>query len=171
MNEILIDCSPGVSGDMLLGALYDLGVPKSVIEKPLFEMGLDKLYGLDFIESKSCSIRGIKAEVEKIDQKTNRNWRSIRDLISKANLKNELQKQILDVFELLANAESKVHGINSDEVHFHEIGSIDSIVDIVGVCASINYLNPGKIYCNTPNLGSGLVETDIPDSFKSRFRF
>ena len=59
MEDILIECSPGISGDMLLGALYDLGVPKKVIEKPLIDLGLGELYHLEFEESKSASIRGI----------------------------------------------------------------------------------------------------------------
>ena len=61
MEDVLIECSPGISGDMLLGAFYDLGVPKKVIEQPLIDLGLKDLYQLDFKESKSCSIRGIKA--------------------------------------------------------------------------------------------------------------
>ena len=67
MDNILIECSPGISGDMLLGAFYDLGVPKKVIEKPLIDLGLKDLYHLEFIESKSCSIRGIKAQVENVE--------------------------------------------------------------------------------------------------------
>ena len=159
MDEILIECSPGVSGDMLLGAFYDLGVPKSVIEKPLFDLGLENLYDLKFKESKSCSIRGINVKVQKIDQSIERNWQSIKKLISKKSLENKLQKIIYKVFESLAIAEGKVHGINPEDVHFHEIGAIDSLVDIIGVCAAINYLNPKKIYCNEPNLGTGFVQT------------
>ena len=68
MEDVLIECSPGISGDMLLGAFYDLGVPKEVIEKPLFDLGLKDLYHLEFQESKSCSIRGIKVKVDIIDQ-------------------------------------------------------------------------------------------------------
>ena len=160
MEEIFIECSPGVSGDMLLGAFYDLGVPKSVIEKPLNDLGLEHLYNLKFRESKSCSIRGIKAEIEKFDQVTKRNWKSIKTLILKGNLEKKLQKLIFEVFESLAIAEGKVHGINSEEVHFHEIGAIDSLVDIIGVCAAINYLNPYNVYCNEPNLGKGFIETE-----------
>ena len=159
MDEILIECSPGVSGDMLLGAFYDLGVPKSVIEKPLFDLGLENLYDLKFKESKSCSIRGINVKVQKIDQSIERNWQSIKKLISKKSLENKLQIIIYKVFESLAIAEGKVHGINPEDVHFHEIGAIDSLVDIIGVCAAINYLNPKKIYCNEPNLGTGFVQT------------
>ena len=93
MDDVLIECSPGVSGDMLLGAFYDLGVPKKVIEQPLIDLGLKDLYQLDFMESKSCSIRGIKAKVENIDcTPIKRTWRSIKGLI----LKGHLEKLLLD---------------------------------------------------------------------------
>ena len=160
MEEILIECSPGVSGDMLLGAFYDLGVPKNIIEKTLKCFGLENLYYLNFKESQSCSIRGIKVDIEKIDQSTKRNWRTIKDLILNARLEKRLQKRIYEVFESLATAEGKVHGIYPEEVHFHEIGAIDSLVDIIGVCASIEYLKPKKVFCNEPTLGRGFVQTD-----------
>jgi len=161
MYDILIECSPGISGDMLLGAFYDLGVPKKVIEKPLIDLGLKDLYQLDFKESKSCSIRGIKAKVKNIDcRPSKRTWRSIKELILNGHLEDKLRKLICEVFESLALAEGKVHGIKSDDVHFHEIGAIDSLVDIIGVCASLNYLNPNRVYCNEPMLGSGFVQTE-----------
>ena len=160
MEEILIECSPGVSGDMLLGAFYDLGVPKNIIEKTLAHSGLENLYDLNFRESHSCSIRGIKVDIDKIDQGTKRDWSSIKDLILKARLGKKLKKRIFKVFESLALAEGKVHGINPDKVHFHEIGAIDSLIDIIGVCASIEYLNPKKVFCNEPTLGRGFVQTD-----------
>ena len=81
MQDIFIECSPGIAGDMLLGAFFDLGVPKNVIERPLIDLGLKNLYGLEFRESKSCSIRGIKTKVENIDSSPiKRNWRSIKKL-------------------------------------------------------------------------------------------
>ena len=159
--DILIECSPGISGDMLLGAFYDLGVPKKVIEQPLIDLGLKDLYQLDFKESKSCSIRGIKAKVENINRSPiKRTWRSIKELILNGHLEDKLKKIIYEVFESLAIAEGKVHGIKSDEVHFHEIGAIDSLVDIIGVCAALNYLNPKRVYCNEPMLGKGFVQTE-----------
>jgi len=161
MDDVLIECSPGISGDMLLGAFYDLGVPKKVIEQPLIDLGLKDLYQLDFKESKSCSIRGIKAKVENIDCSTSkRTWRSIKELILNGHLEDKLKKIIYEVFESLAIAEGKVHGIKPDEVHFHEIGAIDSLVDIIGVCAALNYLNPKRVYCNEPTLGKGFVQTE-----------
>ena len=161
MEDIFIECSPGISGDMLLGAFYDLGVPKKVIEQPLIDLGLKDLYHLEFQESKSCSIRGIKAKVENIDcSPYKRTWRNIKEIISNGNLENKLKQIICEVFESLASAEAKVHGIKSEDVHFHEIGAIDSLVDIVGVCAALNYLNPKKVYCNEPILGKGFVQTE-----------
>jgi len=161
MYDVLIECSPGISGDMLLGAFYDLGVPKKVIEQPLIDLGLKNLYQLDFKESKSCSIRGIKAKVENIDSgPSKRTWRSIKELILNGHLEDKLKKIIYEVFESLAIAEGKVHGIKSEDVHFHEIGAIDSLVDIIGVCAAFNYLNPKWVYCNEPMLGKGFVQTE-----------
>ena len=161
MEEVFIECSPGISGDMLLGAFYDLGVPKKVIEQPLIDLGLKDLYQLDFKESKSCSIRGVKAKVENIDcSSSKRTWGNIKELILNGHLEDKLKKIIYEVFESLAIAEGKVHGIKSDDVHFHEIGAIDSLVDIIGVCAALNYLNPKRVYCNEPMLGKGFVQTE-----------
>ena len=161
MEDVLIECSPGISGDMLLGAFYDLGVPKQVFEQPLIDLGLKDLYQIDFKESKSCSIRGIKTKVENIDcSPIKRTWKSIKELILNGHLEDKLKKIIYEVFESLAIAEGKVHGIKSDDVHFHEIGAIDSLVDIIGVCAALNYLNPKRVYCNEPILGKGFVQTE-----------
>jgi hypothetical protein len=161
MDDVLIECSPGISGDMLLGAFYDLGVPKKVIEEPLIELGLKDLYNLEFKESKSCSIRGIKSNVDNNDfSPPKRTWKSIKEVISNGNLEDKLKHIIYKVFESLAIAEGKVHGIKADDVHFHEVGAIDSLVDIIGVCAALNYLNPEKIYCNEPMLGKGFVQTE-----------
>ena len=129
MDDFLIECSPGISGDMLLGAFYDLGVPKKVIERPLIDLGLKDLYELDFKESKSCSIRGIKTKVENIDcSPIKRTWRNIKELILNGNLEDKLRQTIYEVFESLASAEGKVHGIKSEDVHFHEIGAFSTRV-------------------------------------------
>ncbi len=134
MEEYFIECAPGISGDMLLGSLYDFGVPQDIIEKTLVSLGLERFYKLSFYEKKSSSIRGIKAQIDVVDNSVCRDWRSIRELIIKGNLEIDLEKKIISVFQSLAEAESKVHGIDCNEVHFHEIGSIDSLVDIIGVC-------------------------------------
>jgi len=90
MDDVLIECSPGISGDMLLGAFYDLGVPKKVIEQPLIDLGLNDLYQLDFEDSKSCSIRGIKVYVENTNfSPIIRTRRSIKELILNGHLEEK----------------------------------------------------------------------------------
>ena len=160
MEDLLIECSPGISGDMLLAAFYDLGVPKEVIEKPLLDLGLGNCYLLSFSEAKSKSLRGIKTNIKILDNSQKRTWKDIKKLILKANLEKSLEKKIIEVFSALAKAESSVHGIAQEDVYFHEIGSLDSIVDIIGVCAAIDFLKPKKIYCNSPILGRGTTETE-----------
>tara|TARA_Y100000589_G_scaffold304792_1_gene318254 strand:- start:58 stop:1275 length:1218 start_codon:yes stop_codon:yes gene_type:complete len=160
MDEILIECSPGISGDMLMAAFYDLGVPQTIFEEPLIKLGLKNCFSLSFHESKSFSFRGVKAKVDVLKNNKKKKWKDIKKLILNGLLDKDLEFMIIKVFELLAIAEGKVHGVNPDEVHFHEIGSIDSIVDIVGVCAAINYLKPKNIYGNAPNIGKGFTNTE-----------
>jgi len=160
MDDILIDCSPGISGDMLLAALYDLGVPQIVFEKPLFKLGLKNFFSLAFHESKTSSLRGVKAEVNVLIKNKKKKWKDIKKLILSGLLEKDLESMIINVFEALAIAEARVHDVPADEVHFHEIGSTDSIVDIVGVCAAIHYLKPKNIFCNALNLGKGFINTE-----------
>ena len=160
MDEILIECSPGISGDMLMAAFYDLGVPQSVFEKPLISLGLKNFFSLSFNESKSFSFRGVKAEINVLKKNNQKKWKDIKKLIFSGLLDKDLESLIIKVFELIAIAEGKVHGVHPDEVHFHEIASIDSLVDVIGVCAAIIYLKPKNIYCNSPNLGTGNINTE-----------
>ena len=160
MDELIIECAPGISGDMLLAAFYDLGVPQAIFEEPLFKLGLENFFSLSFQESKSYSLRGVKAEVNVFKNYKKKKWKDIKKFISNGSLDKDLESMIIKVFELLAIAESKVHGVHPEQVHFHEIGSIDSLVDVIGVCAAINYLKPGNIYCNAPNLGKGFINTE-----------
>ena len=96
---------------MLLGAFYDLGVPKKVIEKPLIDLGLKDLYNLDFEESKSCSIRGKKAKVENINSvPIKRNWRSIKELILNGQLEDKLQQITIERNQLLLELEVLKNG-------------------------------------------------------------
>ncbi|KGG16472.1 MULTISPECIES: nickel pincer cofactor biosynthesis protein LarC [unclassified Prochlorococcus] len=160
MKDLFIDCSNGVSGDMLLSSLLDLGVPLEVIHKPLELLGLDDLYSLRVEESSSFQLRGLKLFVEDNDKSgKHRTWIEIRTLIDKSKLNKSLKKKIIKVFEMLAEAESIVHGVDIDKVHFHELGSIDSLVDIIGVCSLVEYLKLKSIFCNFPPAGSGFVET------------
>ncbi len=160
MKNLFIDCSLGVSGDMLLAALIDLGVPLEEINRPLELLGLKGSYSLIVDESKSCGLRGLKVTVEeKAFNTKHRTWLDIRGLIENSSLPRTLKKKVLNIFKLLAETEASVHGVNVDQVHFHELSCIDSLVDIVGVCSSLEYLAPEIIFWDYPPAGSGLVET------------
>ena len=160
MSALVIDCPTGLAGDMLLSALLDLGVPESVVHEPLQALGLAKAYGFTVEESQSGGLRGLRLTVKSEDPNPpHRRWSDLRQLISDASLSTSLKTKVLQVFQALAEAEASVHGCAPDQVHFHEIGAIDSLVDVIGVCAGIEHLSPDSIYCTAPPAGHGRVTT------------
>lgn len=159
-NDLVIDCPTGLSGDMLLSAFLDLDLPEDFLPKQIKLLGIEKFLELNIYEDKSYGLRGLKHSIKFIQQKEfDRSWRGIKQLITDSSLSISIKQKVLEVFQVLAKAESCVHGSNLDEVHFHEIGSIEAVINIVGVCAIIDYLQPGKIYCMTPPTGVGNVKT------------
>ncbi len=160
MSALVIDCPTGLAGDMLLSALLDLGVPESAVHEPLHALGLAKAYSLNVEESQSGGLRGLRLTVSSEEPNPpHRLWSDLRRLISDAPLSASLKTKVLQVFQALADAEATVHGCAPDQVHFHEIGAIDSLVDVVGVCAGIENLSPSSIYCSAPPAGHGRVKT------------
>ena len=155
-----IDCPTGVAGDMLLAALLDLGVPAAVIESALADLGLAGLYQLSSEERCSAGLRGLRITVTALEpDPPHRQWLDIRQRIEAATLNPALQQRVLAVFEALAQAEATVHGTSPDSVHFHEVGAIDALVDVVGVCAAMQHLAPARITCTAPPAGHGSVKT------------
>ncbi|MCP3899091.1 MAG: nickel pincer cofactor biosynthesis protein LarC [Desulfobacteraceae bacterium] len=151
------DIFSGISGDMTLGALIDLGVPikwlKSQIQTILFS---------EFdIKSEMIKKSGISAQnvfVKSLTKKHARNYHDIKSIINKSNFSLKVKEQSLSAFEKIAHAEAKIHSQNIENVHFHEVGAIDAIVDIVGTFLCIEYLKIDKIYASEVSLGSGYVE-------------
>tara|TARA_B100000700_G_C14992309_1_gene831935 strand:- start:992 stop:1828 length:837 start_codon:yes stop_codon:yes gene_type:complete len=165
MRGLYIDCPNGLAGDMLLAALYDLGVPKDIIEKPLHLIGLGKYFNLNFKEMNSYNFRGIQTAISFDLEDSARNWKDIKKIIRDSNWQESLKEKVYNVFFVLAEAESIVHGVDIEKVHFHEIGAIDCLVDIIGFCAAIEFLNPSTINCRPPEIGAGYVKTahgDMP---------
>ena len=161
MKSLYIDCSFGLSGDMLLAGFLDMGVPLDIIQKPINLLGFENSYSIKIEESTSFALRGIKVSIEDKElSRHSRRWVDIRRIIESSDLNDSLKERILNVFQVLAEAEATVHGIDIDKVHFHELGSVDSFVDIAGVCAAIEYLNPSKIIFDFPPSGSGFVDTE-----------
>ncbi len=160
MNSIFIDCSLGISGDMLASALVDLGVPNSIFIDNLVMLNVEKKYDFKFNHGDSEGIKGIVCTKSQIQFKeSSRSLNDIKNLLFDSNLNDYVKKKSIKVFEILAEAEAIVHGNEISDVHFHELGSMDSILDIVNVCSAIDFLKPYKIYFSKPPSGKGVVST------------
>ena len=160
MSALWIDAPTGLAGDMLLAALLDLGVDQSLVESPLEALGLAGCYRITRQEARSGGLRGIRVDVQGLeDQPPHRHWSEIRDQIHAAALAPSLKQTVLAVFTCLADAEATVHGTSAEAVHFHEVGAIDALVDVVGVCAAMQDLNPAEVVCSPLPAGSGTVST------------
>ena len=156
----LLDCPTGLAGNMVLAALLDLGVPPGVIEAPLAALGLEGCYRLQLEPRLSGGLRGLHLEVESLEaQPPHRHWRQLRQQLQQAPLAEPLRQRVLAVFTLLAEAEAVVHGSAADQVHFHEVGAIDALVDVVGVCAALLHLGVSELVCTPPPAGHGQVQT------------
>ena len=160
MTLALVDCPTGLAGDMLLAALFDLGLEQGVIEQPLAALGLAGSYRIEHSEGRSGGLRGRRLQVRSLEpQPAHRHWRDLRRLLGEAPLEQPLRQRLLAVFGLLAEAEAAVHGHPPEQVHFHEVGALDALVDIVGVCAGLLHFGIERLVCGVPPAGHGHVDT------------
>jgi len=156
----VVDCPTGLAGNMLLAALFDLGLPQAVVEAPLAALGLAGAYRLALEERRSGGLRGLHLAVEALEpEPDHRHWGALRRQIAEAPLEPDLQARVLAVFTLLAEAEAAVHGHAPEQVHFHEVGAIDALVDVVGVCAGLRHFGVRQLVCAVPPAGHGSVHT------------
>jgi uncharacterized protein (TIGR00299 family) protein len=160
MSLALLDCPTGLAGNMLLAALLDLGVPEAVLHHPLEALDLAGRYRLVVEERRSGGLRGLHLAVESLEHEPpHRAWGELRQLITAAPLDPALRQRVLAVFTLLAEAEAAVHGQPVERVHFHEVGALDALVDVVGVCAALLHLGVEELICTPPPAGHGSVAT------------
>ncbi len=158
MKVLYYDCFAGISGDMNLGALIDLGVDPDYLRKELGKLNIEGFH-LEITRDQRRGISGTKAEVviENPDNEKHRHLRHIEDLIQGSTLSDKVKRDAMKIFDLVAVAEGKVHDIPKEKVHFHEVGALDSIADIVGAAICIDYLKPGRILSSPVQLGGGMV--------------
>lgn len=160
MTLALIDCPTGLAGNMLLAALLDLGLPEAVLHEPLAALGLQGAYRLEIEERRSAGLRGLHLAVIGLEaEPPARQWSALRRLLEQAPLAEPLRRRVLAVFTLLAEAEAAVHGHPPERVHFHEVGAIDALVDVVGVCAGLLHFGVDRLICLPPPAGHGQVAT------------
>ncbi len=191
MKTLHFDCFAGISGDMALGALVDLGVPEDQLRTELGKLGVTN-WKLDFVKDQRNGITGTRALVTDLsandhdhdhdpdhapdhhhdhdhdhhDQEHHRehthehahsSWKEIRSLIENSSIREGAKRRALDIFTRIAKAEAQVHGKHVDEVTFHEVGAIDSIIDIVGTAICLDILQPDRITASEIELGGGTV--------------
>jgi len=150
------DCCSGISGDMVLGALIDCGLDIKVLRKELAKLPV-KGYSISASKDERHHITGINFCVRFKDSHHHRTFKEIKTLISRSSLSQRTKGLSISIFETLANAEAKVHGCKADDVHFHEVGAVDSIIDIVGTAIAVEYSGIEKVYASSLPLGSGWV--------------
>ena len=152
-----IDASAGVSGDMLLGALVDADADLEAVQRAV-DAVIPGAVRMVRATVTRAGLRAVKVDVEQlVDDPPHRTWREIRSLL--ATLPSPVREHATAVFARLAAAEAHVHGVPVSEVHFHEVGALDSIADVVGVCAALVDLGVETVTAGEVALGSGRVRT------------
>jgi uncharacterized protein (TIGR00299 family) protein len=192
MKTLHFECFAGISGDMALGALVDLGVDPGDIQRELEKLGIGG-WKLDFVADQRNGIGGTHAVVELEGtsqhiahdddddpqyhyrpahagdgihtpehegrgEHAHNSWKKIRALIEGSAISEGARKRALAIFTRIAEAEAQVHGLSPEDVSFHEVGALDSIIDIVGTAVCLDILNPGRITSSEIELGGGTVK-------------
>ncbi len=153
-----IDATAGAAGDMLLGALIDAGVPLEVLSDAVDAIAPEPIR-LRTERVVRGGMSATKCHVEFDDSETHRTWATIRALLLAADFPDGVRALAFATFERLAVAESQAHGVAVDDVHFHEVGALDSIADVVGVCAGFSHLGLTSVTVSTIAVGAGRIET------------
>lgn len=159
MKILYYDCFAGISGDMNLGALIDLGVDPDYLVAELQKLNIEGFH-LEIQKDVRRGISGTKATVvvENPENEKHRHLRHVEELINQSTLSPEVKVKSLEIFDLIAVAEGKVHNISKERVHFHEVGALDSIADIVGAAICLDYLKVDKVMSSSIQLGGGMVK-------------
>jgi hypothetical protein len=157
MRQAYLDCSSGISGDMFLAVLIDAGVP---VDRLFAEL---KKIPLGFYEFKRTragrgGLVGTRVEIRAPGEQPHRTLPDIQNLLATASLPAKAAAQALMVFDRLAEVEGRLHNLPPGEVHFHEVGAVDAVVDIVGTCVGLELLEISDLVCSPLNVGGGRVE-------------
>ncbi len=158
MKIAYVDCFSGASGDMLLGALVDAGLSLEILKAEIAKLGLPHWD----LRARAITRKGIGGTQVTVvfdpHQHHHRHLADIAAIIEKSSLDDETKRQSRAIFGRLAEAEAKVHKIPVEEVHFHEVGAVDAIIDVVGTVAGIRAMGIQKVFCSPLHVGTGTVE-------------
>jgi uncharacterized protein (TIGR00299 family) protein len=153
------DCFSGVSGDMFLGALIDAGLPLDHLQAELSKLDLEN-FTLQSVKQQEQSISSTRLVIESEKSETVKAWKDIRLLIRQSGLENKVKEKSLQIFTCLAEAEARIHDCEMDEVHFHEIGGLDSIIDIVGAVIGLDYFGIDRLVTSPLPMPRGFIHCD-----------
>lgn len=167
MRVLYYDCFSGISGDMHLGALLDLGVESHYLKQELSKLSLDHAFHLEIKKASKKGICGTRVDVKltptwhtSLHHHEHRTFKEIEAIINNSTLSNAIKTRSLKMFWAVALAEGKIHGKEPHDVGFHEVGAIDSIVDIVGSAICLEALKIDKIIASKIELGGGFVQCE-----------
>lgn len=158
MKAAYFDCFSGVSGDMILGSLIDCGLDISLLKAELSRLDLHD-YEISANRVMKNGISGTQFTVGTTGHHHHRGLSDILAIIQKSSLKNSVKQSASDIFRKIATIEADIHGIDIESVHFHEIGAVDSIIDVVGACAALDLMGVEAVYASRINVGEGFVQT------------
>lgn len=161
MRTAYCDCFSGISGDMFLGAVLDAGLPLDYLKSELERLDLPEPFELRVQTTQKGALRATSFQVI-LPESTHlhtRHFSDIAEMIHASELSQRVKTNSLTIFQILAEAEARVHGMEIEKVHFHEVGAIDSIVDIVGATIGLEYLEVERLYASALPLGSGQIHT------------
>ena len=159
MKIAYFDCFSGISGDMILGAFIDAGLDLYQLESELSKLKLSG-YSLKAEKTTRKGLSGIKFFVNTEEDSAERHLKDIEEIIDQSGLGDDIKASSKKIFHELAHVEAKIHNSNPERVHFHEIGGLDSIIDIVGVLIGIKLLGIEAVYASRIPVGKGFVECD-----------
>jgi uncharacterized protein (TIGR00299 family) protein len=151
------DCFSGISGDMIIGALLDAGADFNTLRTELAKLGLSN-YDLATRKVSKQNIAATRFDVIDTGQTAYRHLKDLVSIVADSDLAPDIQKRAKNIFLKIATAEAKIHNQPLEKVHFHEIGAVDTIIDVVGALVCLKLLNIEKIFCSKLNVGSGFVE-------------
>jgi pyridinium-3,5-bisthiocarboxylic acid mononucleotide nickel chelatase len=156
MRIAYFDCFSGISGDMLVGSLIDAGLDFDELENEIKKLGLESVeIKADKIVKQNIASTRFSVLYE--DQKHHRHLQDLNAMVDNASVDEDIKEKAKEVFMKIAVAEAKIHNMPLDKVHFHEIGAVDTIVDVVAALTGLRKLGVEKVFCSRLNVGSGFV--------------
>lgn len=157
MKTLYFDCFAGASGDMILGAMVAAGVDPTALREQLSLLNVDG-FKINFETVDRSGMSATYARVETVDETRHRHLSDIRSIIENSGVSDAAKKLSVRIFTRLAEAEARVHNEPVDKVHFHEVGALDAIVDIVGAAICFDLMKIDRFICSPLHVGSGMVE-------------